>query len=55
MKAYRLIYKDGSSKTVLGNSILDIIKKYDLCTKENLHTSITELSGEQEAIALSNN
>lgn len=54
MKYFRLRFKDGSSKIVSGLTSLEIIKKYDLCTAEHVETRITELSGEQLAIAVSN-
>jgi hypothetical protein len=34
---------------------MEVIKKYDLCTKENIQTRVIELSGEQEAIVIANN
>jgi hypothetical protein len=54
MKAFKLKYNDGNFKIVYGKNALEIIKKYDLCNRENVNTIIFELSGEQEAIALSN-
>ena len=54
MKYFRINYKDGTSKTVKADNALTVIKMYDLCTKEHISTRIEELSGEQEAIAISN-
>jgi len=54
MKHYKLKYKNGTYEIVSGRNSLDIIRKYDLCTKEHIGTTIIELSGEQEAIAISN-
>lgn len=55
MKYFRLKYQDGTTKTVSGENSLEIIKKYDLATRENVNTRIIELSGEQAAIAAANN
>lgn len=42
----------------LGNSLaknsLEVIKKYDLATREHINTRVIELFGEQEAIAFAN-
>ena len=54
MKYFRIRYKDGSFNIVRGKSALEIIRKYDLCTKEHIETRIIELEGEQEAIAITN-
>ena len=54
MKYYRLKFEDNSFRVVSGKNSLDVIKKYDLATKKHINTRITELSGEQEAIAISN-
>lgn len=53
MKYYKIKYLSGD-KIVKAKSMLEVIKKYDLCTRENIHTHISELSGEQLAIAISN-
>jgi hypothetical protein len=34
--------------------MLELIKKHELYTKENINTIIIQLEGEQEAIAISN-
>jgi hypothetical protein len=54
MKYFRLKFIDGSFKIVSGKNSLEIIKKYDLATREHIHTRVIELEGEQEAIAISN-
>ena len=54
MKYYKLKYKNGSYDIVKGKSSLDIVKRYNLATREHMQTRIIELSGEQEAIAISN-
>lgn len=57
MKAFKLKYQEGEKdriEIVYGKNALEIIKRYDLCSKNNINTRIFELSGEQEAIALSN-
>ena len=52
MKAYKLKFADDTFRIVYAKSSLDVIKKYDLATREHLHTRIIELQGEQLAIAL---
>lgn len=54
MKYFKLIYKDGTSEIKKAKTSLELIKKYDLCTKEHISTTIRELEGEQLAIAISN-
>jgi len=54
MKYYKLKYADGRSEIVKAPSALAVIKQYDLATRENAQTRVFELSGEQEAIARSN-
>lgn len=54
MKYFRLKYKDGRIETLKAKNSLALIREYDLCTKEHIETRIIELSGEQEAIAISN-
>jgi hypothetical protein len=54
MKYYKIKYFNGEYKIVKANNNLEVIKKYDLCSRENINTHIVELSGEQEAIAISN-
>lgn len=54
MKYFKLKYMDDSFRIVKGKDILEVIKKYNLTTKEHINTRIIELEGEQEAIAISN-
>lgn len=57
MKAFKLKYQEGDKdriEIVYGENSLEIIRRYDLCSKKNVNTRLFELSGEQEAIALSN-
>jgi len=54
MKYFKLKYVDGGIDTVKGKSSLEVIKKYDLSTKEHINTRVIQLEGEQEAIAISN-
>lgn len=54
MKAYKIKYSDGSYKIVKAKTALEVIKNYDLCTRDHINTRVIELEGEQLAIALSN-
>lgn len=54
MKYFKLKYADGNCQIVKGKNALEIIRRYDLTTKEHVETRIFELSGEQLAIAQSN-
>ena len=54
MKAYKIKYENGNYKIVIANNSLEVVKKYDLATAENVNTRIIQLEGEQKAIALSN-
>jgi hypothetical protein len=54
MNYYKIKYQDGSFKIVKGNTALEIVKKYDLATRENINTRLIQLEGEQLAIAISN-
>jgi hypothetical protein len=54
MKYFKIIYKNGDFKIEKAKSGLELIKKHGLYTKEHVSTRIFELSGEQEAIARSN-
>ena len=55
MKYFRLRYENGDFEIVSGWTVLQVINKYDLATKEHINTTITELEGEQLAIAIDNN
>lgn len=54
MKYYRIRYNNGDIKIVSAKNSLEVIKEYDLYTDEHIQTMVTELEGEQEAIAISN-
>jgi len=54
MNYYKIKYLNDSFKIVKARDSLDVIKKYDLATKENVETRVIELEGEQLAIAISN-
>ena len=43
MKKFRITYEDGKEIIVEAMKSIEVIKKYDLCTKENISTRITEL------------
>ena len=51
---FKLKFQDGTFKIVKGFSTLGVIKKYDLATREHLHTRIYVLAGEELAIAIAN-
>ena len=53
MNAYKIKYKDGTIEVVIAKNALEVIKKYDLSTKEHISTRVFQLEGEQKAIALS--
>lgn len=52
MNAYKIKYENGEVEVVIAKDSLEVIKKYDLATKEHINTRIIELEGEQKAIAL---
>ena len=54
MKYFKLKYKNGETEIKKAENSLELIKKYDLSTKEHIETRIIELEGEQLAIAISN-
>ena len=51
MKFFKLKYENGSIEIKQAKNSLELIKKYDLATREHINTHIIELEGEQEAIA----
>ncbi len=53
MNAYKIKYQNGEQEIVIANTSLEVIKKYDLATREHINTRIIQLEGEQKAIALS--
>ena len=54
MNYYKIKYSDNTFKIVKSKTALEVIKKYDLATKENIETRLIQLEGEQLAIAKSN-
>ena len=54
MKYFKIKYANGEFKIVKAKNSLEVIKKYDLCTKDHINTRVIQLEGEQEAIAISN-
>lgn len=54
MKYFKLKYEDGTIEVKKAKNSLALIKEFDLCTREHGNTRIIELSGEQLAIAISN-
>ncbi len=47
---FKIKYADGSWQVVKAKTSLEVIKKFDLATREHINTRVIELSGEQEAI-----
>lgn len=43
MKLYQINYADGTHKIVEAYSTLEVVKKYNLCTRENINTKVIEL------------
>jgi len=54
MNYYKLKFNNGTSQIEKAKNTLDLIKKHDLATKENINTTICQLEGEQLALAISN-
>ena len=54
MNYYKIKYASGDFKIVKAKNSLEVIKDFDLCTRENVETGVFQLSGEQLAIAKSN-
>lgn len=52
MKAFILKYDDGSDQMVYGKNVLDIVRRYDLATRDHAKTRIIELTGVQADIAM---
>lgn len=52
---YKIKFIDGASKIVKAKTILEVIKRFDLATKQHIETRVIQLEGEQLAIAKSNN
>ena len=54
MNYYKIKYADGRIVIDSAKTTLELIRKYDLCTRENDSATIHQLEGEQLAIAISN-
>ena len=54
MKYFRVRYADERWEILKAESAIDLIRQYDFCTREHVNTRITELNGEQGAIARAN-
>jgi len=54
MNYYKLKFNNNSFKIVKGKNDLEVIKKYDLASKEHINTRVIQLQGEQLAIAIAN-
>jgi hypothetical protein len=54
MNFYKIKYFNGDFKIVQAKTALEVVKRYDLATKENIQTRLYQLEGEQLAIAKSN-
>jgi len=52
MKYFKLKYSNGKIEYCKGENSLEIIRRYDLCTRENSNIRVIELNGEQKAIAI---
>jgi hypothetical protein len=54
MRYYKIKYADDTFNIVKAGTMLEVIRRYDLCTKEHVGTRVIELEGEQAAIAQAN-
>jgi len=52
MEYFKLKYPDGEIKYCKGENSLEIIRRFDLCTRENAEIVLVELNGEQKALAI---
>lgn len=43
MNKYKIIYKDGKELIVEANTSLEVVREYDLSTRENISTRIIQL------------
>jgi len=43
MNYYKIKYENGKVKIVTAKNSLEVIKKYDLATKENINTNVLQL------------
>jgi len=44
MKEFKIQYKSGKEIIVEAKSTLEIIRKYDLCNRDNINTKIIEIN-----------
>lgn len=54
MRYFKILKADGSYTIEKAKTIKELIKAFDLATKEHINTRIIELEGEQRAISISN-
>jgi hypothetical protein len=54
MKTFKIKYQDETYEIVRAKNSLEVIKKFDLATREHINTRVIELSDEQEAIVIIN-
>lgn len=54
MNYYKIKYANGKIIIDKAKNSLEIIRKYDLATRENASTRVFQLEGEQLAIAIAN-
>lgn len=43
MNKYKIQYTNGEYKIVIANNALEVVKKYDLATRENINTKLIQL------------
>ena len=43
MNKYKIVYKNGKSIIVTANNSLEVIRKYDLASKNNISTKLIQL------------
>jgi hypothetical protein len=49
MNTYKIKFADDTFKIVIAKTALEVIKKYNLATREHSNTRIIQLEGEQKA------
>ena len=54
MNYYKIKYANGDYKVVKAKNSLEVVKKYNLATRENIKTRVIQLEGEQLAISNDN-
>lgn len=52
MNYYKLKLEDNTTRTVKAETTMELIKKYDLASKNHINTTICQLEGEQLALAM---